>query len=178
MSINPGTYEFGPQNGQLVVKIYREGMAKKAGHDLIIDVKNWKASATIGENPAESKFTATADVGSFTVREGVGGVKPLSEGDKADIKKNITQKILTSPEISFTSNAVQPNGDAATISGDLKIMGKTNPVSVKLASSGGKVKGNFSVVQSNWGIKPFQAMMGALKVKDQVDIELEATLPS
>ncbi len=178
MSINPGTYEFGPQNGSLVVKIYREGMAKKAGHDLIIDVNNWKATATIAENPADSKFTATADVGSFAVRAGVGGVKPLSEGDKTDIKKNITQKILTSPEISFTSTAVQPNGDAGTITGDMRIMGKSSPATVKLAEQGGKVTGSVTIVQSNWGIKPFQAMMGALKVKDQVDVEIEATLPS
>lgn len=178
MSIDPGTYEFGPQNGKMVLKVFREGMAKKAGHDLIIDVNSWKATATIAENPAESSFSASADAGSFTVREGVGGVKPLSEGDKADIKKNITQKILTSPEISFTSTAVQPNGDAATITGDLKIMGKTNPATVKLAAQGDKVTGNLSVVQSKWGIKPFQAMMGALKVRDQVDIEIEANLPS
>lgn len=178
MSINPGTYEFGPQNGKMVVKVYREGMAKKAGHDLIIDVTSWKATANIAENPAESTFTATADVGSMKVREGVGGVKPLSEGDKADIKKNITQKILTSPEISFTSTSVQPNGDAATVTGDLRIMGKTNPATVKLEQQGGNVKGSLSVVQSKWGIKPFQAMMGALKVKDQVDIELEADVPA
>lgn len=177
MSIDPGTYEFGPQNGQMVVRIFREGMAKKAGHDLIIDVKNWKATATIAENPAQSSFTGTADVGSFSVREGVGGVKPLSEGDKADIKKNITQKILTSPEISFTSTSVQPTGDSASVTGDMRIMGKTNPATIKLAKQGNKVKGNFSIVQSQWGIKPFQAMMGALKVRDQVDIELEADLP-
>lgn len=178
MSINPGTYEFGPQNGKLVVRVFREGMAKKAGHDLIIDVNSWKATATIAENPAESTFTASADVGSMTVREGVGGVKPLSEGDKNDIKKNITQKILTSPEISFTSTSVQPNGDAATVTGDMRIMGKTNPATVKLSQEGGKVKGSLSIVQSKWGIKPFQAMMGALKVKDQVEVELEANVPS
>jgi polyisoprenoid-binding protein YceI len=178
MSINPGKYEFGPQNGKMVVRVYREGMAKKAGHDLIIDVNSWKATADIAENPADSKFTATVDVGSFNVREGIGGVKPLSEGDKADIKKNITQKILTSPEISFTSTSVQQSGDSATVSGDMRIMGKTNPATVKLSQEGNKVKGNLSIVQSQWGIKPFQAMMGALKVKDQVDIELEASLPS
>lgn len=178
MSIDPGTYEFGPQNGQMVVKIYREGMAKKAGHDLIIDVKSWKATANIAENPAESSFTGTADAGSFTVREGVGGVKPLSEGDKADIKKNITQKILTTPEISFTSTDVQQSGDNATVTGDMKMMGKTAPATIKLSQQGGKVKGTMTVAQTGWGIKPFQAMMGALKVKDQVEIELEADLPS
>jgi len=178
MSINPGTYEFGPQNGKMVVRVFREGMAKKAGHDLIIDVNSWNATVTVAENPAESIFSATADAGSMTVREGVGGVKPLSEGDKADIKKNITQKILTKPEISFKSTSVQPNGDAATVTGDMTIMGRSNPATVKLAQEGSKIKGNLSVVQSKWGIKPFQAMMGALKVKDQVDIELEADLPS
>ncbi len=153
-------------------------MAKKAGHDLVIDVGSWKATANIAENPAESTFSATADVGSMTVREGVGGVKPLSEGDKADIKKNITQKIVTQPEISFTSTAVESNGDAATVTGDMTIMGRSNPTTVKLAQEGNKVKGSLSIVQSKWGIKPFQAMMGALKVRDQVDIELEADLPS
>jgi hypothetical protein len=32
-----------------------------------------------------------------------------------------------------------------------------------------------TVVQSNWGIKPFQAMMGALKVRDAVEVEITAT---
>jgi hypothetical protein len=32
-------------------------------------------------------------------------------------------------------------------------------------------------VQSNFGVKPFKAFMGALKVKDTVDIEIEATVP-
>lgn len=176
--VSPGTYEFGPNNGRLIVHVKREGFAKKAGHDLVTEIKNWNAKATIAENPAESTFTATADMGSFSVIEGVGGVKPLSEGDKADIKKNATQKVVSKHDITFNSTAVQPQGDnAAAVTGDLQIMGKTNPVQIKLSESNGKVTGNFTVTQSKWGIKPFQAMMGALKVQDDIPVEIEATLP-
>lgn len=173
MAIEPGSYNFGPNNGEMLVKVYREGMAKKAGHDLIIEVKSWSATATVAEPITESSFSGTADVGSFSVRTGVGGVKPLSDGDKADIKKNITQKILTSPTITFESTGVNPSTN--TLQGNMTIMGKSQPVDIKLTESGGKVNANLTVVQSKWGIKPFQAMMGALKVRDAVDVEIEAT---
>jgi hypothetical protein len=33
------------------------------------------------------------------------------------------------------------------------------------------------VTQSEWGIKPYRAFMGALKVRDTVEIVLDARLP-
>ena len=176
--IPPGTYEFGPSNGQMIVKTKREGLGKKVGHDLIIDVTNWNATAVVGDDPESTTITANADASSFEVREGVGGVKPLSEGDKADIKKNITKKILTNPDISFQSNSVQVSDGSATVSGDLTIMGNTQPAEMQLTDAGGgKVKATMTVVQSTFGVKPFTAMMGALKVADSVTVEIEASVP-
>jgi polyisoprenoid-binding protein YceI len=174
----PGTYNFGPHNGKLVVKTFRQGLAKKVGHDLIIDVGDWSATVTVGEDPSETTVTANATVASLNPREGVGGVKPLSDGDKADIRKNITQKILTSPEITFRSSSVKTAGNSATVSGDLTIMGRSQPVDVQLSESGGRVRGNLSVVQTQFGIKPFTAMMGALKVADRVEVEFEGNVPA
>jgi polyisoprenoid-binding protein YceI len=176
--IAPGSYTLGPQNGRLIVKTYRQGLAKKVGHDLVIEVGQWSANVNVGEDPSATSITASAQVGSLNPVEGVGGVKPLSDGDKADIRKNITQKILTSPEISFRSNSVKVAGNSATVSGDLTILGRSQPVDIQLSESGGRVRGNFSLVQSNWGIKPFTAMMGALKVSDRVDVEFEGSVPS
>jgi hypothetical protein len=34
-----------------------------------------------------------------------------------------------------------------------------------------------TVVQSQWGIKPFAALMGALRVRDAVDIVVDLRLP-
>ncbi len=35
-----------------------------------------------------------------------------------------------------------------------------------------------TVVQSEFGIKPYSAMLGALKVKDEVEIDLDVILPT
>jgi hypothetical protein len=64
------------------------------------------------------------------------------------------------------------------VSGDLTIMGRSEAVDVQLTDAGEKIKGSFSVHQTRWGIKPFTAMMGALKVADRVDVEFEVDLPT
>lgn len=163
------------------MKVFREGLARKVGHDLTIEVTSWRASVNVDEeDPTKSSITGSADVGSFQVLEGVGGVKPLSEDDKTDIKKNITKKVLNrSPEITFSSTGVRTSGESnATVTGELTIGGTTQPVDLQLSQEGSRVKGTMTVQQTKWGIKPFSAMMGALKVRDTVEIEIEATTPT
>ena len=99
MAIPPGTYNLGPHNGRLIIKTGREGMGGKMGHDLTIEVGRWNATATVAEDPAESSLSASAEVGSFNVVTGTGGVKPLNEGDKAEIKKTVVDKILGNTQI-------------------------------------------------------------------------------
>jgi len=49
--------------------------------------------------------------------------------------------------------------------GDLTIAGQTRPISVS-------VPGRLEIVQSEWGIKPYRGLMGALKVRDEVEVIL------
>jgi hypothetical protein len=42
----------------------------------------------------------------------------------------------------------------------------------------GTYRGTGTVVQSAYGIKPYTAFFGALKVRDTVDVEVEATIPA
>jgi len=178
VAIPPGTYNLGPQNGKLLVKTGREGMGGKMGHDLVIEVGRWSATANVAEDPSASSLTASAEVGSMDVVSGEGGVKPLSDGDKADIKKNIVDKILGNTKIDFKSTSISGGGSNATVQGDLTIAGKTAPAQFQLQDlGGGRIKATGTVVQTNFGVKPFKAFMGALKVKDAVDIEIEATVP-
>ena len=50
-----GSHKLGPADGTLLVKTYRDGMAKLAGHDLVIEVTGWEATlefpAEAGEEP-------------------------------------------------------------------------------------------------------------------------------
>jgi hypothetical protein len=169
MSIPEGTHNIGPSNGSLKVKTGKEGAAAKMGHDLVIGVNSWEATIEGGDSPS---IKLTADPGSLEVIEGSGGAKPLSDKDKTDIKKSIGGKVLGSSQITFTSSEVS-NG---TASGDLSIAGKSSPVTVPLNVSGDTISGSLTLSQKDFGIKQFSAMMGALKVKDQVTVEFEAKL--
>jgi polyisoprenoid-binding protein YceI len=85
--------------------------------------------------------TVEADVGSFEVREGTGGVKPLTDTDRADIKNTLRGKILNTrqhPVITFVSSKVSGTAESFRIDGDLTIVGVTQPVTVEGQLTAGK----------------------------------------
>jgi polyisoprenoid-binding protein YceI len=171
--LSPGTYDFGPHNGQMLVKTFVEGLGRRSTHDLVIEVKNWDASAFIAEIPQESTFSGWASVDSFEVVRSERGVKPLSQNDKVNILRHVRQT-LTKSSIMFQSTSVHPSTN--TVTGDMSIMGKSVPVDITLFRSGRRVAANMTLVQSKWGIRLFTAMMGALRVADEVEVEIIATI--
>jgi polyisoprenoid-binding protein YceI len=177
MALETGTHKLGPDSGKLEVRTYRDGIAQKVGHDLILDVGTWEGTVEVNGDGHPSSVVLEADAGSLQVREGVRGVKPLSENDKGDIRTNIDEKILLRQPISFRSTAVETAG-GVTVRGELTIVGHQRPESFELElSDQGRLTGTLPVVQSEFGIKPYKAMMGALKVKDAVEIVLDVQLP-
>jgi polyisoprenoid-binding protein YceI len=180
MAIADGKYPLGPQSGRLLVKTARTGMGAMAGHDLTIEVTRWHGTASVASaDPAASSVEVTAEVASFEVREGTGGVKPLTSGDRAEIKRTLMGKILEAgryPEITFASTKVSGGPDAFRIDGNLTIKGATRPVIVRGQLTGERVQGSAAVTQSQWGIKPYSAFFGALKLRDEVEVEFDLTL--
>ncbi len=180
MPIQPGTHKLGPDNATLSVNTGRGGAAAKAGHDLVIDVTSWNATLEVGEDPGQSSMELDADATSLQVREGKGGAKALGEDDKTDIKKSIDEDILKGKEIKFRSTEVQASddGDRLSVRGDLELAGKSHPVSFELSGSGGELTASATVKQTDWGIKPYSALFGALKVKDEVEVVVQGELPA
>jgi polyisoprenoid-binding protein YceI len=176
--IAAGTHRFGPDNATLQVRTFREGIASKAGHDLVIDVTRWEATVTVAEDAVQSTVELTADPRSLEVREGLHGIKPLTDKDRAEIRRNIDEKVLGDRPISFRSDAVEITGDGLSARGDLTMAGTTRPVSARLAvAPDGHVTGTIPLTQSDWGIKPYRGLMGALRVRDAVEVALDARLP-
>jgi polyisoprenoid-binding protein YceI len=178
MALPAGTHRFGPDNATLQVKTYREGVAAKAGHDLVIDVTRWDATVEVADEPAGSTIELNADPRSLEVREGVRGVKPLTDKDRLEIRKNIDAKVLGSDPIRFRSSRVRLD-DQLTVEGELSMGGNTRPLSVQLTvQDDGAVSGTIPLTQSDWGIRPYRGLMGALKVRDEVEVLIGAQLPS
>jgi polyisoprenoid-binding protein YceI len=153
--------------GSLLVKTYREGVAAKVGHDLVLEVTRWEA-ALDGE-----AVELTADARSLEVREGVRGVKPLTDRDRDEIRKNIDEKVLRGQPIAFRGRAVEGPGRLA-VEGELTMAGSTRALAAELAAEDGRVAGTITLRQSDWGIKPYRGLMGALKVRDDVEVVVEA----
>jgi polyisoprenoid-binding protein YceI len=174
----PGKHELGPADGAVQVKTYREGMAQAVGHDLVLDVSQWHATVTVADDGTLS-IAFDVDPRSLQVREGLRGVKPLSDKDRADIIKNIDDKILQGKPISFRSkSAMAADGGTVTVTGDLTLGGTTREEKFALQGGDGRMAGTLSVNQSDYGIKPYRAMLGALKVRDGVEIVIDVPLPA
>ena len=179
MALRPGIHTVGPDTGALRVHTYREGMAQKVGHDLIIDVGQWQANIEVDEGGSPKAIALEADPRSLQVREGHHGVKPLTDKDRTEIRSNIDEKVLRRQPIAFSSSAAELADGRLTVRGDLTIAGSTRPSSFELdVADDGRISGRLSVTQSDWGIKPYRAFMGALKVRDTVEVALDVTLPT
>ncbi len=175
--VSPGTHTLGPDDGSLVVKTYREGVAAKAGHDLVIDVTGWSATVEVADGAWSIQLSA--DPRSLHVREGLRGVKPLTDKDRAEIRKTIDEKVLQGRPIEFRSSAVRPAGAGpVAVEGELTIAGSSRPVTAQLdAEPDGRLHGSVPVTQTQYGIKPYRGLMGALKVRDDVEIVIDVRLP-
>jgi hypothetical protein len=163
--------QFGPDNARLTVRTGRTGGAAKAGHDLLMEVGSWQATL---DREAQPALTLTADSGSLRVLDGTGGIKSLSESDKADIKKTIDKEVLKGTPIEFRSTEVREAPGGLGVRGELSLAGRQVPVTFDLAiGDDGRVTGSAKVTQTACGIKPYSALFGALKVADEVQVEID-----
>jgi len=156
------------------VKTGRSGAAAAAGHDLDIEVTSWEATLDVGD---ASSVTLTADATSLQVREGKGGMKALSEDDKGDIRKSIDKDVLKKKAITFASTSVEDNGGTLAVKGDLEIAGTSAPAEFTITvGDDGSVSASTKLSQKNFGIKPYSALFGALKVNDEIEIVVDGKL--
>ncbi len=172
-----GSFRLGPDSGRVIIKTGRAGLAARAGHDLTIEVTRWSATVTVpGDGVAAAEVAAELDLGSLAVLEGTGGAKPLSDKDRRDIL-NTAGKILGRGTARFTSTRIIPAASGGAIEGTLTLNGTTRPARLQLVSRGpGQYRGTATVRQTDHGITPYTGFFGALKLKDEVTVEVEADL--
>lgn len=177
MALTGGSHELGPSAGRLLIRTGRSGLGRRAGHDLTLEATRWSGELTADPaDPARSSVTVTVDPGSLQVAEATGGVMPLTDTDRAEIVKNVRGKVLHTdahPSITFRSTAVEGTPESFTVTGDLTIIGVTRPVTIRGRLAGDRLTGATTVVQSQWGIKPYSALFGQLRVADEVRVEFD-----
>ena len=181
MAVHAGRQQFGPERGRIVLLTTRDGLAAQAGHDLTIEVTQWSAELEVADDLNPAGLTVRVDMNSLVVREGKGGVKPLTDRDRREIAVTARKLLRTDrfPEARFTASGFDQGPGGGAVQGTLSLAGSDRPVRLEVAGNGsGSYHATGSVRQSDFGIKPYTAFLGVLKVSDAVSVVADVDLPA
>ncbi len=164
-------------NSECLVFVYKEGLLSKLAHDLKLQVDRF----SIEYDEAERRVVATFDPSSFQVvcamADGKDDPSALSSGDKKKILANLSKDVLHArkhPEIQFESSEVTPQGDGFVVQGQLTLHGVSRSIRAKVAPQGDRWATEVSLHQPDYGIKPYTAALGALRIKPDVKVRISA----
>jgi len=166
--------------GRIVLHTFRDGLAATAGHDLTIEVGRWSGELTLNEDLSPAGLQVQIDMGSLIVREGTGGIKPLTDRDRREIAVT-ARKTLGSdrhPEATFAATEFKAGEDGGgTVTGTLTLAGVARPLQLQVSRTGpDRYHATTTVAQSTYGIKPYTGFFGALRVRDAVDVDVDVDL--
>jgi polyisoprenoid-binding protein YceI len=175
-----GRHVLGADQGRVALLTARDGLAAQAGHDLTIEITTWSGELALAEDGQPTELSVKLDLNSLVVREGTGGVKPLTDRDRREIAVT-SRKVLgveRHPEATFTASGFEPNSSGGGfIQGTLTLGGISRPLKLHVAKTGPeRYRATASVRQSEFGIKPYTAFLGALKVSDAVGVTIDIDL--
>jgi hypothetical protein len=161
--------------GTIRVFTFKDGLLSAVAHDLQIRLEQFEIGLD-GEN-VTGEFQLKSLTLEGPVEKGVVRPDQYDAGKRADVHKAMNQDILHTdrhPTARFTGRAV-PRGQGYSVSGELELAGKKAPLAFEVASQAGEYRSEFEIRPSQWGVAQYKAMLGAIRLKDQVRIVLALT---
>ena len=156
-----------PGTAEIRVFTYKEGLLSTVAHDLQLSVNRFE----IVVDPNTAAVRARIEAGSLEVKcamkDGREDPGALSASNKADIEQNIKKEVLHSAKfisIVFESTSVSDT----EVTGKLTLHGITRDVRLSVTQDGERRVGELRLDQRDFGIKPYSALLGALKIQPHV----------
>ena len=162
-------------HGSLQIFTFKEGVLSAVAHDLRIRLDAFDAS--LEGNAVKAEF----ELGALRVEEPmVDGTLRASDydaGKRAEVEKAMHADVLRThkhPKATFTGTAT-PEGDGFRVSGELDLAGKRAPLGFGVTLRDGAYTAAFELAPSRWSIAQYKALLGAIRLKDVVRVELVLT---
>lgn len=191
----PVTATSSAANSLLYAMVWRDPSAvgNSLAHDHVVRASEWAGTFTFLKN---DPIGCSVDVDIVTaslindepaLREAVGLDSEMSDRDRASVLDTMlgSEQLDAAghPTLSFTSVGCRGDFDGAgqlEVDGTLTIHGIARPatwiVEYAVDENGQMIaRGSLTVAQSDFGITPYQAFFGAVKVADEVDLAFELT---
>jgi len=162
-----------------LVYTFKEGLLSRVGHDLQLSVARfsiqWSPDGTV-----EAEFDPASLRVDCALKRGTPDHRALSPKDKADIDERTRSKVLHTsrhPDIRFAGVATREDDGRVQVSGDLHLHGAVRPLRATAHPRGKELVLRVRLMQPDFGIVPFSALMGTLRIKPEVDVELRIQMP-
>jgi polyisoprenoid-binding protein YceI len=166
-------------DGDLLIRTGVAGPAAAMGHRLTLAMRRWRATVRWdGDEPVSAELIV--EVGSLEVVRGEGGVTPLSGPEKMLVRSNASRSLNAKryPRITFETNAIDKTDEGYRLTGTLTIQAVSREQVVDVRTDDRAtnwwLSSETAVRQSDFGIKPYSQLLGALKVADDVVLSFTA----
>lgn len=170
----------------LIVRVYRGGTLARAGHNHIVASHDLAGAVYVAKDLAQSSFELEVPVAELTVDEaelraaqGADFAADVPDSAKDATRRNMLGAAVLDaehyPQISLRSANLEVNGDRLMTQVEVRIRDQvrtfTAAVSYTLNSNELLVQGELPIKQTDLGLAPFTALLGALQVQDQMQLQ-------
>lgn len=172
------TVQLDAATADCLVFTYKEGLLSAVAHDLQIRVQDFAIALDDAVWHLEARFDPTSLCVVGVMRNGVVHPDELSEGDRQTIERTIGRDVLQAdrhPVVRFTSTAAEARGTTLAVSGTLTLHGETRTLLVLVRREASGWIAEVRLHQPDFGIQPYRAMLGTLRVR--ADVVVRVTIP-
>jgi polyisoprenoid-binding protein YceI len=165
----------GPEEATCEVLVFREGLLSSIGHDLLLRVTAFEIAVAPDRTSVSARFDASSLRVVLALRDGRPLPGALGPADVRKIEGAISETVLRArrfPEIRFASTAVGHHDGGYHVSGGLTLRGVTRSLTLTVQRHGDRLTTEIAVHQPDFGIQPYRALMGALRVKEDVLVRI------
>lgn len=171
---------FDAATADCLIYTYKEGLLSAVAHDLQIRVQDFAITLDDAAWHLEARFDAASLRVVGVMRDGVVHPDELGDADKRTIEQNIVRDVLQAdrhPDVRFTSTVAEACGDALTVGGTLALHGATRPLVIPVRRDAGGWSAEVHLHQPDFGIRPYRAMLGTLRVRAEVVVRVTIPVP-
>lgn len=165
---------FDADQAECQVFTFKEGLLSAVAHDLELRVTEFEIEVSDDRSEVKARF----DAGSIRVVDAIidGRRSPgtLGRWDKRKIESNIVNEVFSrrEPEIRFASESVRAADSGWEIRGTLTIAGRSRSLTIPVHREEDRAVGEVSIHQPDFGIKPYSAMLGTLRIQPEIKVRI------
>lgn len=191
--VGAANYEIEPRSSVLHVLVYRGGMFARLGHNHVMSSKSVTGRIWMRPALSASGFELTLPVADLIVddpdaRRAAGDEFPpeIPAADREGTRKNMLRKEVLDAEnypiVTVKSAAISGSLPTPQITIRITLKDTTRelvvPTSVAVQGDRLTASGEFELSQTDFGMKPFSVALGALTVKDRLQVRFALTATS